>query len=62
VGIGSGTVIEGAIVDKNARIGQNCQIAMREGLEPNCDINGVYIRDGIICIPKDAILPSGWKL
>ena len=62
VGIGAGTVIEGAIVDKNARIGQNCQIVMRDGLKPNCDINGVYIRDGIICIPKDAILPNGWKL
>ena len=31
VGIGSGTVIEGAIVDKNARIGQNCQIANARG-------------------------------
>lgn len=62
VGIGAGTTIDGAIVDKNARIGQNCQIEMREGLEPNCDINGIYIRDGIIVIPKDAILPDGWKL
>jgi glucose-1-phosphate adenylyltransferase len=62
VGIGAGTVIDGAIVDKNARIGKNCQIVMRDGLESNCDVNGVYIRDGIICIPKDAILPDGWKL
>lgn len=62
VGIGEGTVVDGAIVDKNARIGKNCQIALRPGIENDCDINGVYVRDGIIVVPKDAILPDGWKL
>ena len=35
---------------------------MREGIDRDCDINGVYVRDGIIVVPKDAVLPDGWTL
>lgn len=62
IGIGTGSVIENAIIDKNCRIGRNVRIAPRPGLSDNCDQNGVHIRDGIICVPKDAILPDGWQL
>jgi len=62
LGIGDGSVIENAIVDKNCRIGRNVKIVPRPGLEPNCDINGVYIRDGIIVVPKESVLPDGWTL
>ena len=62
VGIGDGTIVEGAILDKNVRIGKNCRIVMREGIDRDCDINGVYVRDGIIVVPKDAVLPDGWTL
>lgn len=62
LGIGDGSVIENAIVDKNCRIGRNVKIVPRPGLEPNCDINGVYVRDGIIVVPKESVLPDGWTL
>jgi glucose-1-phosphate adenylyltransferase len=58
VGIGEGSVIEKAIVDKNARIGRNVRILnekrIREGDGPNW-----AIREGIVVIPKNAILPDG---
>jgi glucose-1-phosphate adenylyltransferase len=62
VGIGEGSVVEGAIVDKNVRIGRNCKVRLRPGIEADCDINGVHIRDGIIVVPKGAVLPDGWEL
>ena len=51
--------MEGAILDKNVRIGKNCRIVLRDGIEGDCDIKGVYVRDGIIVVPKDAVLPDG---
>ena len=62
LGIGEGSIIENAIVDKNCRIGRNVRIALRPDLEPNCDVKGVYVRDGIIIIPKETTLPDGWVL
>ncbi len=62
LGIGDGTVIEGAIVDKNCRIGKNVSIKCGPGIEAECDLKGVYVRDGVIVVPKDAELPDGWSL
>ena len=61
VGIGSGTVIRRAIVDKNARIGENCQIVNAAGVkESNREKEGFIIKDGgIITIIKDTVLASG---
>jgi len=61
-GIGDGTIIRGAIVDKNCRIGRNVRIEPREGLDANCDLKGVHIRDGIIVVPKGTVVPDGWTL
>jgi glucose-1-phosphate adenylyltransferase len=58
VGIGSESVIEGAIVDKNARIGSGVQIR-REGRPQQLDGNGYYIRDGIVVITKAASIADG---
>lgn len=57
IGIGENTVIEQAIIDKNARIGRNVKI--RPHL-PSDDIQTeLYtIRDGIVVIPKNTILPD----
>jgi glucose-1-phosphate adenylyltransferase len=58
VGIGSDTVIEAAIVDKNARIGHGVQIRRADRPEEK-DGDGYYIRDGIVVINKGAIIPDG---
>jgi glucose-1-phosphate adenylyltransferase len=58
IGIGSNTRIENAIIDKNARIGDNCIISP-EGHEENEDGDGYVVRDGIMIIQKNAIVPHG---
>ncbi len=57
-GIGPDCIIERAIIDKNARIGDHC--VLRGGDDRNDeDGDGWYIRDGIVCVPKDTIIPPG---
>jgi len=58
VGIGGGCKIENAIIDKNARIGNNVIISPA-GKPENLDHERYYIRDGIVIIPKDAVIPHG---
>lgn len=58
IGIGRGTRIDHAIVDKNARIGDNCVITPA-GKPATVDHPLYFIRDGIIIIPKDAVIPHG---
>jgi glucose-1-phosphate adenylyltransferase len=57
-GVGEGSRIENAIVDKNVSIGRNCVITntrdVQEGEGP-----GFYIRDGIVVIQKNATIPDG---
>jgi glucose-1-phosphate adenylyltransferase len=58
VGIGAGCQIEGAIIDKNARLGTNVVIRpFAHGTELDTDV--WVVRDGIVVIPKDAVIPSG---
>ena len=58
LGIGDGTIIENAIVDKNARVGNNCRISPKD--KPNDVDHALYfIRDGIVIIPKNGIVPHG---
>ncbi len=58
VGIGDNTTISHAIIDKNARIGKNVTIANERNVDYE-EGNGYVIRDGIVVIPKDAIIPDG---
>ncbi|NJK91257.1 MAG: glucose-1-phosphate adenylyltransferase [Blastochloris sp.] len=58
VGIGANTVIEGAIVDKNARIGRDVVIRA-EGKSGSIDHELYHFRDGIVVIPKDCVVPDG---
>ena len=58
VGIGAHCRIENAIIDKNARIGNDVKISPA-GKPENLDHERYYIRDGIVIIPKDAIIPHG---
>lgn len=62
LGIGADSVLDGVIADKNCAIGRKVRIQSHPGLDANCDVKGVYVRDGIIVVPKDAVLPDGWSL
>lgn len=57
LGIGENTVIKNAIIDKNARIGKNCVIINQKRLD-SCDCTHHYIREGIVIIPKNAVIPD----
>jgi glucose-1-phosphate adenylyltransferase len=58
LGIGCNCVIEHAIIDKNARIGDGVVITP-EGKPENFDGPNFYMRDGIIVVPKGAVIPDG---
>jgi len=58
VGIGSGCRIENAIIDKNARVGNNVIISPA-GKPENFDHPLYFIRDGIVIIPKSGMIPHG---
>ena len=58
IGIGSNCRIENTIVDKNARIGNNVVISPA-GKPENVDHADYYIRDGIVIIPKNGVIPHG---
>jgi glucose-1-phosphate adenylyltransferase len=60
VGIGEGSVVKHAIIDKNARIGSNARLLNEAGTPVSDGPNGSYfIRDGIIIVPKNAVVPDG---
>jgi glucose-1-phosphate adenylyltransferase len=58
IGIGKGSIIRNAIIDKNAHIGENVRIVNEERVQ-NFDGAGYYIRDGIVIVPKGGILQTG---
>lgn len=58
LGIGKHTRIDRAIIDKNARIGDHCVITPG-GKPDTVDHPLYYVRDGIVIIPKGAIVPHG---
>ncbi len=60
VGIGPGTTIRRAIVDKNARIGRKVLIINKDRVEEaNRESEGFYIRGGIVVVLKNAVIPDG---
>jgi glucose-1-phosphate adenylyltransferase len=58
IGIGANCKIENAIIDKNARIGNNVTISPA-GKAEKLDHEFYHIRDGIVVIPKNAVIPHG---
>jgi glucose-1-phosphate adenylyltransferase len=59
VGIGEGTTIRRAIVDKNARIGRDVAIVNKDRIdEANREQQGFYIRSGIVVVHKNATIPD----
>nr|XP_016497598.1 PREDICTED: inactive glucose-1-phosphate adenylyltransferase small subunit 2, chloroplastic-like isoform X1 [Nicotiana tabacum] len=60
IGIGEGSRIRKAIIDKNVRIGKNVKILNKENIqECNNEANGYIITGGIVVILKGAIIPNG---
>jgi glucose-1-phosphate adenylyltransferase len=59
VGIGKGAIIKGAIIDKNARIGEGCRIGIDNMSRNDGNYDSYYIVDGIIVVPKNGILFPG---
>ena len=58
MGIGRGTRICGAIIDKNARIGPNVRIeCFPRGTD--LDEDQWTVRDGIVVVPKNSVIPAG---
>jgi glucose-1-phosphate adenylyltransferase len=61
LGVGEGSTICGAIVDKNCQIGKNVHIECETKEPPDADFENVSIRDGITVVHKEAVLPDGWR-
>ena len=62
MGVGDNTYIEGTIVDKNCRIGCNVRIANERRVQEAAETPQAMVCDGVVCVPKEAVLPDGWKL
>jgi glucose-1-phosphate adenylyltransferase len=59
IGIGRNCVIDRAIIDKNARIADGVVITP-EGKPADLDAGNYFIRDGIVVVPKNAVIPPGF--
>ncbi|HVZ33331.1 MAG TPA: sugar phosphate nucleotidyltransferase, partial [Polyangiaceae bacterium] len=61
LGVGDNSIIENAIIDKNARIGKNVRISNPRGLVEH-DGGFYYVRDGIVIVPKGATVPDDTEI
>jgi glucose-1-phosphate adenylyltransferase len=58
LGIGDGAVIDNAILDKDARVGANVHLCNRDKIK-NGEGPNFVIRDGLVVIPRGAIVLDG---
>ncbi len=58
IGIGENCVIRDAIVDKGARIGKGCKLSPK-GVPDGWEDKGACVRDGVLIVKKDAVIPAG---
>ena len=61
LGIGEGSLVTGAILDKNARIGSGVIISNKDNLD-YYDGENYYIRDKIVIIPKHSVIKDGTEI
>jgi glucose-1-phosphate adenylyltransferase len=63
IGVGKNSIIKNAIIDKNARIGDNVHLSTN-GLDEGWvdDHKSVYYRDGILVVVKNGFVPNGTKI
>lgn len=62
LGIGPGAIIDGAIVDKNCRIGRDVKIVNSKKVEETEEHDFGMIRDEVVVISKSTVLPDHWTL
>lgn len=63
VGIGQNTLIRRAIIDKNVRIGENVKLLNSAGIDHADGKDGCYyIREGIVIVPKGAVIADGTEV
>jgi glucose-1-phosphate adenylyltransferase len=58
IGVGDDSVLERVIVDKNCRIGRNVRIVNRARIH-QLEREQYVIRDGIVVLPHEAVIPDG---
>ncbi len=58
LGVGRDVVMDRAIIDKNARIGDGCRLVNEANVQ-EADGDGWHIRAGIIVVPKNAVVKPG---
>jgi glucose-1-phosphate adenylyltransferase len=61
IGIGDGAVVENAIVDKNCHVGAGAEVIGNPQQQERLAGENFDMLDGIIVLPKNAILPDGWR-
>lgn len=61
LGVGDNSIIENAILDKDCQVGRNVKIINKSGAK-NAEGPNYVIRDGIIVIPKGAVVPDGTEI
>jgi glucose-1-phosphate adenylyltransferase len=61
MGIGPDVQLDRVIIDKNARIGAGARLVNTRQVDED-DGDGYYIRNGIIVVPKDGVIPAGFAL
>jgi len=62
VGIGDNVLIDGAIVDKNCRVGAGSRIVNESKIQDGPETPYGMICDGIVVLPKDTIVPDGYQM
>jgi glucose-1-phosphate adenylyltransferase len=63
IGVGDRSIIENSIIDKNAKIGTDVNLSPNGVEEGWSDDNlGIYVRDGILVVVKNAVVPPGTKI
>jgi len=61
LGLGHGCDIQGSIIDKNARIGDNVKLSPR-GKNDGTYAHGIMVRDGVLVVPKGCVVPGNTQL
>ena len=62
LGVRASCRIEGAIIDKNCRVGESVLIRGRPGSGVNADEDAYHVRDGIVIVPRSQVLPPGTRI